>query len=254
MRIYLLLCLVASAAAFSPVLPLAVSAHRHVRPRALTMCAASAGDATRLQRRSAVTAVLASLIALPAAVQANELSDLFAKKSPNDVVQFLLDALAKNDKNDSGLKTFLSAASPSNPVTKEDPAKFISFIKSSGYSILLGKYDAMRMAPATEGVLKGGGAGATVTIRLDSTLRKFAAMGVDQKFLFAADEPGSAGSLSDSATAGDQDSKLFVIMEFQLSKDLSLSLSLMSASPVFFLAQTLASGTICARKVLRILG
>ena len=64
--------------------------------------------------------------------------------------------------------------------------------------------------------LCSGNYGATVTIRLDSTVRKFAAMGVDQRFLFAAEEEGKQ---SDSAAAGDQDSKLFVIMEFQLSKD-----------------------------------
>eukprot|EP00961_Rhodomonas_salina_P145999 1965119-Rhodomonas_salina.2 len=97
-----------------------------------------------------------------------------AKKSPNDVVQFLLDKLAKNNSPapDAGLKTLISATSPSNPNTA-DPEK------KGAYQILLGKYDAMRMAPANEGILKSGNYGATVTIRLDSTVRKFAAMGVD---------------------------------------------------------------------------
>ena len=63
-----------------------------------------------------------------------------------------------------------------------------------------------------------GNYGATVTIRLDSTVRKFAALGVDQKFLFAVEEDAKQ---SDSASEGDQDSKLFVIMEFQLSKDVA---------------------------------
>mmetsp|Transcript_33949 Transcript_33949/g.28682 ORF Transcript_33949/g.28682 Transcript_33949/m.28682 type:complete len:270 (+) Transcript_33949:81-890(+) len=219
------LTVITSAAAFRGGLVeprLRVSSAAVARPRAIAVqmaqMTASGDDAARFERRSALAAVLTSLIALPAAARANELSDLFAK-SPNDVVTFLLDALAKNDspQPNAGLTTFLSAASPSNPVTKEEPAKFIEFIKSSGYSILLGKYDARRMAPAQEGTLANGSPGATVSIRLDSTLRKFAAMGVDSKFLFAADEAGS--TLSDSATSGDQDSKLFVIMEFQLSKD-----------------------------------
>ena len=104
---------------------------------------------------SAVASVLASVLALPAAARANELTDFLTKKSPNEVVQFLLDALAKNDapSPDAGLKTFVKAASPANPATA-DPANFISVIKSSPYSILLGKYDAMRMAKANEGFLK----------------------------------------------------------------------------------------------------
>ena len=108
-----------------------------------------------IPRRAAVASVLASVLALPAAARANELTDLLTKKSPNEVVQFLLDALAKNDapSPDAGLKTFVKAASPANPATA-DPAKFISVIKSSPYSILLGKYDAMRMAKANEGFLK----------------------------------------------------------------------------------------------------
>lgn len=66
------------------------------------------------------------------------------------------------------------------------------------------------------GLLCSGNYGATVTIRLDSTVRKFAAMGVDPKYLFVAEEELKE---SDSAGAGDMDSKLFVIMEFQLSKE-----------------------------------
>ena len=173
-----------------------------------------------VQRRSALTSILASAIAtgaLPTVASANQVSDLLAQKSPNEVVQILLDKLAKNDvpAPDAGLKTLISAASPTNPATA-DPEKFIAVIKKSGYSLLLGNYESMRMAKADEGVLRSGNYGATVSVRLDASVRKFAALGVDQKFLFAADEPGKT---SDTAEAGDMDSKLFCIMNFQLSLD-----------------------------------
>lgn len=140
-------------------------------------------------------------------------------KSPNEFIQFLLDKLKTNDKSDTGLNTFLSAASPANPA-KSDPEKFKSAIKESPYSILLGKYEDMKMAKAEERILQNGNYGATVSVRLDNTVRNFAALGVDQKFLFAAEEPSIAGSkVSESAEAGDLDSKLFCIMDFQLQKD-----------------------------------
>jgi hypothetical protein len=100
-----------------------------------------------------VASVLAPLIAMPVAARAQ--AAVLANKSPNEVVQYLLDALAKNDTPapDAGLKTFVSAASPANPATA-NADKFISVIKTSPYSILLGKYDSMRMAKANEGILK----------------------------------------------------------------------------------------------------
>jgi hypothetical protein len=171
-----------------------------------------------VQRRTAVAAGLASLLALPGAARANDVTDIFAKASPNDVVEFLLDKLKKNDTPapDAGLKMLIGAASPSNPAAA-DPERFKSAIKGSAYSILLGNYESMRMAKAEEGILQNGNYGATVSVRLDATVRKMAALGVDQKFLFAAEEPGAR--TSDSAEGGDQDSKLFCIMNFQLQKD-----------------------------------
>jgi hypothetical protein len=168
-----------------------------------------------VQRRTAVAAGLASLLALPGAARANDVTDIFAKASPNDVVEFLLDKLKKNDTPapDAGLKVLIGAASPSNPAAA-DPERFKSAIKGSAYSILLGNYESMRMAKAEEGILQNGNYGATVSVRLDATVRKMAALGVDQKFLFAAEEPGAR--TSDSAEGGDQDSKLFCIMNFQL--------------------------------------
>ena len=123
--------------------------HSQLTPGLCIVCVFTWPAGRRLARRSAIASVLAPFVALP--VAANDL----ANKSPNEVVQFLLDVLANNDtpSTDAGLKTFVSAASPTNPATK-DAAKFISVIKSSPYSILLGKYDAMRMAKANEGILK----------------------------------------------------------------------------------------------------
>ena len=185
---------------------------------ALALTAWGGARAARVERRAVVAAGLASLLAVPAAARANEVTDIFAKASPNDVVEFLLDKLKKNDTPapDAGLKVLIGAASPSNPATA-DPERFKSAIKGSAYSILLGNYESMRMAKAEEGILQNGNYGATVSVRLDATVRKMAALGVDQKFLFAAEEPGAR--TSDSAEAGDQDSKLFCIMNFQLQKD-----------------------------------
>jgi hypothetical protein len=108
-----------------------------------------------MERRSAIASALTALIALPGVARANEVSDLFAKKSPNDLVQFLLDKLAKNDSpaTDAGLQTLISAASPTNPATA-NPEMFVDVIKKGSYQILLGKYDSMKMAPANEGILK----------------------------------------------------------------------------------------------------
>lgn len=154
--------------------------------------------------------------AAPAAATPDFVNSL---KSPNEFVTFLLDKLKTNDKSDTGLNTFLSAASPANPA-KADPEKFKAAIKESAFSVLLGKYEDMKMAKAEERILENGNYGATVSVRLDNTVRQFSALGVEPKFLFAAEEPSIAGSkVSESAEAGDLDSKLFCIMDFQLQKD-----------------------------------
>lgn len=174
--------------------------------------------AVRMQRRPALQSALAAMLALPAAARAKVTTPAdLAMMAPGEVVQTLLDALAKNDlpEPNTGLNSLIASSSPSNPAVR-DPARFIDVIKKSGYSILLGGYESMKMAKPEEGVLKNGNYGATVAVKLVAPARNFAAAGVDKKFLFAEEE---AAKETDSANAGDQDSKLFCIVQFQLSKD-----------------------------------
>jgi hypothetical protein len=161
---------------------------------------------------------LVALASLPTTARAKVTTPAdLALLSPNEVVQTLLEKLAKNDSPEpnTGLKSLVSVCSPTNPAAA-NPERFIEVIKKSSYSILLGGYDSYKMAKAEEGILKNGNYGATVAVRINAPARNFVAAGVDKKFLFAEEE---AGKESDSANAGDQDSKLFCIVQFQLSKD-----------------------------------
>ena len=243
LRWFAILCFFAGASAFMApsALPLRTSRrnarvalmatmHTDRADEAGTLCASVAAcrdvihwtehqrTAVRMQRRPALQSALAAMLALPAAARAKVTTPAdLAMMAPGEVVQTLLDALAKNDlpEPNTGLNSLIASSSPSNPAVR-DPARFIDVIKKSGYSILLGGYESMKMAKPEEGVLKNGNYGATVAVKLVAPARNFAAAGVDKKFLFAEEE---AAKETDSANAGDQDSKLFCVVQFQLSKD-----------------------------------